>query len=44
MLYMSGYTDDSIAHYGVLEQGVELIEKPFSAEVLMKKIRQVLED
>jgi two-component system, cell cycle sensor histidine kinase and response regulator CckA len=43
VVYMSGYTEDVIAHHGVLDQGVDFIRKPFSAGSLMDKIRQVLE-
>jgi len=43
VLYMSGYTDDVIADHGVLEEGVEFIEKPFSANVLLNKVREVLD-
>jgi two-component system cell cycle sensor histidine kinase/response regulator CckA len=42
-LFMSGYTADIIAHHGVLETGVSFIQKPFSAEDLSAKIREVLE-
>jgi CheY-like chemotaxis protein len=43
VLYMSGYTDDTIAHHGVLDPGVELIQKPLSPVVLTRKVRDVLD-
>jgi CheY-like chemotaxis protein len=43
-LYMSGYTADVIAHHGVLEEGVNFIQKPFSMKDLSKKVRETLED
>jgi two-component system, cell cycle sensor histidine kinase and response regulator CckA len=42
-LYMSGYTDDLIATHGVLEPGIELLEKPFTREALLRKIRSILD-
>jgi two-component system cell cycle sensor histidine kinase/response regulator CckA len=42
VLFMSGYTDDAISHQGVLEPGVTLIAKPFSAEALLAAVRSVL--
>ena len=42
-LYMSGYTDNTIAHHGILEEGVNFIEKPFSPEKIALKVRQVLD-
>ncbi len=42
VLFMSGYTDPTISRHGVLEKGVHFIAKPFSAEALLKKVRQVL--
>jgi DNA-binding NtrC family response regulator len=42
-LYMSGYTDDAIVQHGVLEEGVSYIQKPFTMEGLVKKVREVLD-
>jgi len=43
VLYMSGYTDSFIAGHGVLEQGTHLLHKPFTDEVLIRKVREVLD-
>jgi two-component system cell cycle sensor histidine kinase/response regulator CckA len=43
-LFMSGYTANVIAHRGVLEAGVQFIQKPFSLEALGIKIREILDD
>ena len=43
MIYMSGYTDNAIVHHGILRQAINFIEKPFSLEDLVKKVRQVLD-
>lgn len=40
-LYMSGYTVNVIAHRGILEDGVNFIQKPFSRQDLAAKIRAV---
>jgi len=42
VLYMSGYTADIIAHHGVLDEGVHLLQKPFTRRSLAQKIREVL--
>ena len=43
-LFMSGYPADVIVHHGVLEQGVNFIQKPFSAKDLAAKVREALGD
>ena len=42
-LYISGYTSNVIAHHGVLDAGVEFLEKPFSRHKFLKRVREVLD-
>ena len=42
-LFMSGYTANVIAHHGVLDEGVNFIQKPFSRENLGTKVRELLD-
>ncbi len=42
-LFMSGYTADIIARHGILESGLQFIEKPFSVIGLCNKVREVLD-
>jgi len=39
---MSGYTANVIAHQGVLDKGVNFIQKPFSVKDIAAKVREVL--
>jgi PAS domain S-box-containing protein len=43
-LFMSGYTADVIAHRGVVDEGVNFIQKPFRIDDLATKVRQVLDN
>jgi PAS domain S-box-containing protein len=43
VLYMSGYTDKSVVHRGVIEPDVNFIQKPFSSNDLTSKVREVLD-
>jgi two-component system cell cycle sensor histidine kinase/response regulator CckA len=42
VLHMSGYAHDVITHHGILEKGINFIQKPFSIEKLSEKVWEVL--
>ena len=41
--YMSGYSQDIIAHHGVLAEDINLIHKPLTVKSLVAKVREVLD-
>ncbi|MCU1384935.1 MAG: multi-sensor hybrid histidine kinase [Acidobacteria bacterium] len=43
VVYMSGYPDEAIAQHGILNAGVAFVQKPFTADTLGRKIRDVLD-
>ncbi len=43
VLFVSGYTDDTIAHQGELDPGVEFLQKPYTADALNRRVREVLD-
>jgi PAS domain S-box-containing protein len=43
VLYMSGYTDDAVTHHGILSEGMNYLQKPFSIDGLARKVREVLD-
>jgi CheY-like chemotaxis protein len=43
ILFVTGYSDNDIGNHGVLDPRIQLLQKPFTPEVLARKIRDVLE-
>jgi len=44
VLFMSGYTNNVIAHHGILDKNVHFIQKPFSVSTLTEKVRSMLDE
>jgi len=43
VLYTSGYTQDTMVHQGKLDEGVELLNKPYRRRDLAMKVREILD-
>jgi two-component system cell cycle sensor histidine kinase/response regulator CckA len=43
VLYVSGYTEDIIGRHGVLEPGIELLRKPITPDLLLRRVRELLD-
>ncbi|MDR3703391.1 MAG: ATP-binding protein [Candidatus Sulfopaludibacter sp.] len=44
VLFMSGYTDNSVVRQGLLSAGTAFIQKPFTARDLNRKVREILNE
>jgi len=44
VLFMSGYTDEALGLHGVLDAGTQFIQKPFTTDALLGKVRQALDE
>jgi len=43
VLFMSGYTENAIVHHGILDAGIEYVQKPLVPDALARRVREVLD-
>jgi PAS domain S-box-containing protein len=43
VLFMSGYSEKAVSRHGILEDGLAFLQKPFSSETLLRKVRETLD-
>jgi CheY-like chemotaxis protein len=44
VVYMTGFTENGIVHRGILDPGQRLLQKPFTSDQLLNKLRAALDD
>jgi FixJ family two-component response regulator len=44
VVFMSGYTDEALGVHGVLDHDTQFIQKPFTSDDLLRKIREAIDE